>query len=166
MERLRGSIVRVSDTDPYLCPGTNSAVNFQGVFGSAQHTAHLQCSLQVTASPIHTSHEHKKGRSDPSLCPFGRSLLYGSLARKSNQCFTTSFSATSSIVGRQKAFSWHVMLGDRRHLFCQSLWNDGLSSREKIFFRAAEFAGISKCQLTEQESSRTLGEDGSYFCLS
>lgn len=65
MARLRGSIVRVSDTDPDLCPSIYSAVNFQGALGSAQLSP-LQCSLQETASPIHTGCEHRKGGQIPA----------------------------------------------------------------------------------------------------
>lgn len=144
MARLRGSIVCASDTDPDLCPSINSAVNSRELLAqlsSAPSSAPFRRWLHLSTLAVSTEREV---RSQPVSF-----LLHGSLASNSSQCFTTSCSATASVVGGQKAFSWHDMLGDRRHLLCQSLWNGGLSSREKIAFQAAEFAAISKCQFAD-----------------
>lgn len=128
--------------------------------------ARLHRSHQEAAPPPISTATSTVGRADPSLCPLDRILLHGSLASCINQRFPTPIPAASPSAGGQKPCSRHGTPGDRRHLFCQSLRNGGLSSRgKKTRFRAAEFAGISKCQLTEHGCPGVLQADGSSFCI-
>lgn len=160
--RLRGSIVRASDTDPDLCPSTNNAVHFQGALGSAQLSP-LQRSLQEMASPIHTGYEHRKGGQIPACV-----LLAGS-------SFMAHLPATAVSVSQLPALPLPLLCVDKRLSLGMTCWETEDTSSARLYgmvvsavgkkpaFWAAEFAGISKCQFTDWDSSRMPWADGSYF---